>query len=80
VLPGVTDAAVWLERSHGRDFLAAAVETTQARVEVEQALAAQLPAWKMPRSYVLARELPRTARGKLDLPALRRRSEKTPAA
>ncbi len=71
-LPGVTDAAVWLWQSQGRDLLAAAVETTRSRAEVEKALIAQLPAWKLPKSWFIARELPRTARGKLDLAALKR--------
>ena len=43
--------------------------------ELEQALAARLPAWKLPKAYVIARELPRTARGKLDLAALKREGQ-----
>ena len=76
-LPGVTDAAVWLGQSGGRDFLAAAVETSLSRGEMERALGARLPAWKLPKKYRLARELPRNARGKLDLPALRRDIEES---
>jgi acyl-CoA synthetase (AMP-forming)/AMP-acid ligase II len=72
-LPEVTDAAVWSRQSNGRDLLAAAVETTHSRAQVEHALARHLPAWKLPNDYVIARELPRNARGKLDLPALRER-------
>jgi len=34
-------------------------------------LAARLPAWKLPKTWFLARELPRTARGKLDLTAMK---------
>ena len=71
-LPGVADAAVWLGQSQGRDLLAAAVETAQSRVKLERALAVHLPAWKLPKTWFVARELPRTARGKLDLAALRR--------
>ena len=70
-LPGVTDAAVWLRQSHGRDLLAAGVETTHSRAELERALAARLPAWKLPKAWFIARELPRTSRGKLDLVALK---------
>ena len=70
-LPGVTDAAVWLGQREGRDLLAAGVETTHSRPEIERALAARLPAWKLPKAYVIARELPRTARGKLNLAALK---------
>ena len=71
-LPGVTDANVWLWQKEGRDLLAAAVETAQSHAEIERALAARLPAWKLPKTYFIARELPRTARGKLDLVALQR--------
>lgn len=71
-LPGVTDAAVWLRQSEGRDLLAAGVETARSRAELERALAARLPAWKLPKAWFIALELPRTARGKLDLAALQR--------
>lgn len=73
-LPGVTDAAVWLWQQEGRDILAAAVETTHSRVEIERALASHLPAWKLPKTYIVAHELPRNARGKIDLLALKRDS------
>jgi acyl-coenzyme A synthetase/AMP-(fatty) acid ligase len=72
-LPGVHDAVVWLERDDGRDWLAAGVETARPRAEIEAALAAQVPAWKMPRSWHVSRDLPRTARGKLDHAALKRK-------
>jgi acyl-coenzyme A synthetase/AMP-(fatty) acid ligase len=74
-LPGVTDVTVWLGQRQGRDFLAAGVETAQSRVEIERALAARLPAWKLPKVYIVARELPRTPRGKLDLAAIKRQVE-----
>jgi long-chain acyl-CoA synthetase len=74
-LPGVTDAAVWSWQSGGRDVLAAGVETAHSRAEIERALAARLPAWKLPKAWFIARELPRTARGKLDLAALRREGQ-----
>jgi acyl-CoA synthetase (AMP-forming)/AMP-acid ligase II len=74
-LPGVIDVAVWLWQNNGRDFLAAGVETAQSRAEIERGLAARLPAWKLPKAYVVARELPRTARGKLDLVAMRQTAQ-----
>ena len=74
-LPGVTDAAVWLWQEEGRDLLAAGVETAHSRAELERALATRLPAWKLPKAWFIARELPRTARGKLDLPALKREGQ-----
>lgn len=70
-LPGVSDAAVWAGQDGERDLLFAAVETKKSRVAIERALAAQLPAWKLPKSYFVARELPRTGRGKLDLVTLK---------
>jgi acyl-CoA synthetase (AMP-forming)/AMP-acid ligase II len=71
-LPGVTDAEVWLEHRQGRDLLAAAVETSLARAKIEHALAGKLPAWKWPRVYFLAAQLPRTVRGKLDRASLKK--------
>ena len=73
-LPGVTDAVVWSQQRQGRDLLAAAVETTHSRAGIEQALAKHLPLWKLPKTYIVARELPRTMRGKLDLAALTRQA------
>jgi acyl-coenzyme A synthetase/AMP-(fatty) acid ligase len=72
-LPGVTDATVWRMEEAGREFLAAGIETALPRTEMESHLAARLPAWKMPKQWLVARELPRTPRGKLDLAALRAR-------
>ncbi len=71
-LPGVNDAEVWLEHRQGRDLLAAAVETSLARAKIEHALAGKLPAWKWPRVYFLAAQLPRTVRGKLDRASLKK--------
>jgi acyl-coenzyme A synthetase/AMP-(fatty) acid ligase len=71
-LPAVTDASVWRRQDQGRDVLAAVVESRATRGEIERALAEKLPAWKLPRIEQVAPELPRTARGKLDLAALRR--------
>ena len=71
-LPGVTDASVWLAQSQGRDVLVAAVETTHARRRIEEALAARLPAWKLPKGYLVLREFPRTGRGKVDFGTLKR--------
>ena len=70
-IPGVSDAHVWLEHRGGRDLLAAAAETRHPRAKLEHALAEKLPAWKMPKRFVLAPQLPRTARGKLDVARLR---------
>jgi acyl-coenzyme A synthetase/AMP-(fatty) acid ligase len=72
-LPGVADAVVWRAQSRGRDLLAAAVESRLSPAELERALAAVLPAWKFPKRLWIARELPRSARGKLDHAALRAR-------
>ena len=72
-LPGVTDAAVWLDYRGDRDLLAAAVETYRVRDEIERVLAEKLPAWKLPKRFLFARELPRTSRGKLEMAELKRR-------
>jgi acyl-coenzyme A synthetase/AMP-(fatty) acid ligase len=77
-LPGVTDAAVWLWQSEGRDLLAAAVETRQSRTQIEQALTARLPAWKLPKTYFIIREFPRNGRGKLNLTTLKERTHSPP--
>ena len=67
---GVSDAWVTvLQDARGNDYLAAAVET--GRREVESGLRRKLAAWQFPKRYFLARELPRTDRGKLDTAALR---------
>lgn len=70
-LVDVTDAVVWMQQRDGRDFLVAGVETKQSREEIERALAARLPAWKLPKAYVIKGEFPRNQRGKLDLAALK---------
>ncbi len=72
-LPGITDASVWLAQSNGRDLLAAAVETTHAQARIESGLAAHLPAWKLPKLYVVLREFPRSGRGKIDVAELKQR-------
>jgi acyl-CoA synthetase (AMP-forming)/AMP-acid ligase II len=70
-IAGVSDAHVWLEHRQGRDTLAAAAETQHAREKIEHALAAKLPAWKMPKRLKTAAEFPRTPRGKVDVAQLR---------
>lgn len=67
-LPGVSDAwvSVRSRAGGGEDFLLAAVETVLAPEAVRAALAAQVPAWQMPRRLLTLPELPRNARGKLD--------------
>ena len=67
-LDGVTDAWVGVQRraAGGEDFLLAAVETLRPSDEVRRALAERLPAWKVPRQWWVAPQLPRTERGKLD--------------
>jgi acyl-CoA synthetase (AMP-forming)/AMP-acid ligase II len=72
-LPGVTDACVWLAQKDGRDFVAAAVETALGLAQIRQALAARLPAWKWPKVCGVVAEFPRTARGKVDVAALRQK-------
>jgi acyl-CoA synthetase (AMP-forming)/AMP-acid ligase II len=70
-LPGVADASVWQIETAGREFLAAAAETTRTRAELERELAARLPAWKLPKHLLVLPDLPRTSRGKIDHAKLR---------
>jgi acyl-CoA synthetase (AMP-forming)/AMP-acid ligase II len=70
-IASVSDAHAWLEHRQGRDTLAAAAETRLSREKIEHALAAKLPAWKMPKHLKLLPEFPRTLRGKLDVARLR---------
>jgi acyl-CoA synthetase (AMP-forming)/AMP-acid ligase II len=69
-LPGVTEAWVTVGRDpRGNDLLAAAVETGRPRAALERALAQRLPLWQLPKRWLIAERLPRTARGKLDTAA-----------
>ena len=68
---GIADAWVTvLQDRHHRDYLAAAVETTRSREELEGELARHVAAWKLPKRWWLQPRLPRTERGKLDTAAL----------
>ena len=71
-LTGISDALAWVEKSGEREILHVAVETRLALIVVQNGLAAKLPEWKLPKHYLLKRELPRTARGKIDVSALRK--------
>jgi len=73
---GVSDAWVTvLKDARGHDYLAAAVETEHTREEIEAGLCRRLSLWQFPKRYFIARVLPRTGRGKLDVAALRARLE-----
>ena len=73
-LRGVSDAWVTVVRDkRGNDCLAAAVETTHARIDLEEGLLRALPAWKLPKRWLLDAALPRTDRGKLHTVELRAR-------
>lgn len=62
----VSDAWVTvLQDRRGNDYMAAAVETTRAREDIETELGERLAAWKLPRRYFLRPTLPRSERGKL---------------
>ena len=73
-LRGVTDTWVTVVRDkRGDDCLAAAVETNRARTHIEKRLLETLPAWKLPKIWLIAPTLPRNARGKLHTAELRAR-------
>ena len=62
-LRGISDAWITVLRDkRGNDYLAAAVETTRARADIEQELLKTLPTWKLPKTWLLAPALPRTDR------------------
>lgn len=71
-VPGITEAIVWVVSQSERSFLQAAVETHLSLGEVQKALSIRLPEWKFPKRYFITTELPRTARGKVDMTALRK--------
>lgn len=73
-LRGITDAWVTvLNDKRGNDYLAAAVETTRTRADIEQELLKTLPAWKLPKTWLIAPALFRSDRGKLHTTELRAR-------
>jgi acyl-coenzyme A synthetase/AMP-(fatty) acid ligase len=69
-IPGVTAAWVKVRRHASRDELAAVVETSQPESKIVSDLADRLAKWKLPRRLVVAKDLPRNARGKLDAAAM----------
>jgi acyl-coenzyme A synthetase/AMP-(fatty) acid ligase len=72
-LPGVTDAWCSIGHRQNGDFIAAVVETTASNASLRITMVESLPAWKHPRLLLALRAFPRTARGKTDTRALRRR-------
>lgn len=73
-LRGITD--VWvtvLNDKRGNNYLAAAVETARTRADIEQELLKTLPAWKLPKTWLIAPALFRSDRGKLHTTELRAR-------
>lgn len=70
-IPAVTAAWVKVLRHASRDELAAAVESARPEAEIVYELAGRLAKWKLPRRLVVARDLPRNPRGKLDATALK---------
>jgi acyl-CoA synthetase (AMP-forming)/AMP-acid ligase II len=73
-LRGITDAWVTvLNDKRGNNYLAAAVETTRTRADIEEELLKTLPAWKLPKTWLIAPALFRSDRGKLHTTELRAR-------
>lgn len=69
--PGVSETWTTVIHLNGRDYLAAAVESSLSRKEIQERLHRRLPSWKIPRFLRVSPALPRTSRGKLDREALR---------
>jgi acyl-coenzyme A synthetase/AMP-(fatty) acid ligase len=73
-LRGVSDTWVTvLQDKRGNDFLAAAVETKRERAGIERELLQSLPAWKLPKIWLIVAALPRSDRGKLHTAELKAR-------
>lgn len=73
---GISDAMAWVKTSSERPFIYAAVESRLSLANIQQALLTRLPEWKLPKYYLIRTELPRTARGKIDMTAVRQEIEK----
>ncbi len=68
-LAGVDDA--WVGVSEGNDpVIGTAVASNQTMADLRQALAADVPSWKVPKKWLVLPALPQTARGKMDTRAL----------
>jgi acyl-coenzyme A synthetase/AMP-(fatty) acid ligase len=70
-IPKVSD--VWVsvkQQSNRSDVIVAAIESNLSQNHIEKLLSKNLPAWKLPRRYFIQSSLPRTARGKLDIPQI----------
>lgn len=68
-LPGVEDA--WVGVGDGAEpVLAAAVASRRTVADLRQALASELPSWKVPRKWLVLSALPQSERGKTDTRAL----------
>jgi acyl-coenzyme A synthetase/AMP-(fatty) acid ligase len=73
-LRGVSDAWVTVVKDkRGNDYLAAAVETSRACIDLEKGLLRAMPSWKLPKRWWIDAALPRTDRGKLHTAELRAR-------
>jgi long-chain acyl-CoA synthetase len=69
-LPGVREA--WADAGSNADpMLGAVVATAEPVTQLRALLAADTPAWKIPKRWVTVPALPLTARGKLDVRGLR---------
>lgn len=83
LLPGIADVFVSAVTERGNAeivayVVVAATAMAPSSAELRRALAEHLPAWMIPRHFVLLVELPRNERGKVDrnaLPAIRSRTE-----
>ncbi len=74
-LRGVSDAWVQVLTKSGRDYLVAAVESSRTSEEIAAEFSTLVADWQRPRFWLVLPMLPRTARGKLDVAALRARLE-----
>ena len=64
---------IFQDKQKQRQGIAAAVESIKSEKIIRQQLSEKLSGWKLPKTIYVAKQLPRTSRGKLDLISLRQK-------
>ena len=74
-IPGTTEVwvTIFQDKQKQRQGIAAAVESIKSEKIIRQQLSEKLSGWKLPKTIYVAKQLPRTSRGKLDLISLRQK-------
>lgn len=74
-IPGTTEVWATIFHEKQRQGIAVAVESSKGEKIVRQKLGEKLAPWKFPKIIYVAKQLPKTPRGKLDLIKLRQKLE-----